>query len=215
MTPRPTRLLTPKFKLLLLGMSGALLALVLFVWVADQWFRWQTREHVFTQKEDLTPTQFGLLLGTAKYHASGTLNPFYQARVRAAAQLYHDGYLQIILASGDHSTPYYNEPGMMRDDLLDLGVPDESILLDGGGTRTLASVRRLKSEFDQDRVIIISQQFHIERALYQAHAAGIMAQGFVADDAPRNWHVRVRVREVFARLNALYEIHIQRAHLNL
>lgn len=187
--------------------------LVLAIWMADQWFHWQTRQQVFTHKEDLTPAQFGVLLGTAKYHPSGTLNPFYQARVRAAAQLYHEGYLQVILASGDHSTPFYNEPGMMRDDLLALGVPADAILQDGGGTRTLDSVRRLKTEFNQDRVIIISQQFHIERALYQARAVGIVAQGYVADDAPRNWHMRVRAREVLARVNALYEIHLLRAHL--
>lgn len=180
------------------------------VWFADQWFGWQAKGRVFTDKDQLSPSRFGLLLGTAKYHPSGSLNPFYQARIAAAAELYHEGLLDFILASGDNSTPYYNEPRMMQQDLIQLGVPESSILQDGGGTRTLDSVIRLKTEFQQTDVIIISQQFHVERALYQARAVGIDAQGYVAIDAPRNWHMRVRAREVLARLHALLEIHVLR-----
>ncbi|WLD57183.1 YdcF family protein [Salinispirillum sp. LH 10-3-1] len=180
------------------------------VWFADQWFGWQARGQVYTDKTQLTPSRFGLLLGTAKYHPSGTLNPFYQARIAAAAELYHDGLLEFILASGNHNPPFYNEPRMMMQDLIQLGVPEAAILQDGEGTRTLNSVIRLKTEYHQDHVIIISQQFHIERALYQAKAVGIDAQGFVAVDAPPNWHWRVRVREVLARLYALVEIHLLR-----
>ncbi|MFY0664626.1 MAG: YdcF family protein [Natronospirillum sp.] len=180
------------------------------LWFADQWFGWQAKGQVYTDKNHLSPSRFGLLLGTAKYHPSGTLNPFYRARIAAAAELYHDGLLEVILASGNHNPPFYSEPRMMQEDLMQLGVPETAILQDGGGTRTLNSVIRLKTEYQQDHVIIISQQFHIERALYQARAVGIDAQGFVALDAPRNWHWRVRAREVFARAYALVEIHLLR-----
>lgn len=205
-TGRKRRLLR-RVALVFLGVSALVSS---SVWFADQWFGWQAQGRVFTDKDRLSPSRFGLLLGTAKYHPSGTLNPFYQARIAAAAELYHDGVLEVILASGDNSTPYYNEPRMMQQDLILLGVPAEAILQDGGGTRTLDSVIRLKTEYQQTKVIIISQQFHIERALYQARAVGIDAQGYVALDAPRNWHLRVRTREVLARMHALMEIHVLR-----
>jgi SanA protein len=146
-------------------------------------------------------------LGTAKYYSTG-INPFYEARMNATAQLYHSGLVEQVIASGDHSTPFYNEPGMMLEDLVLLGVPEQVILRDGGGIRTLQSVRRLETEFGQTDVIIVSQQFHLERALYLAQAAGISAQGFVADDPPFHWYWRVRLREVFARLSALMDVHL-------
>jgi SanA protein len=97
---------------------------------------------------------------------------------------------------------------MMLEDLVLLGVPEQVILRDGGGIRTLQSVRRLETEFGQTDVIIVSQQFHLERALYLAQAAGISAQGFVSDDPPFHWYWRVRLREVFARLSALMDVHL-------
>lgn len=179
------------------------------VLLVDLWITWQARHAIPADQNELRPTQYGLLLGTSKFY-SGGINPFYEARIEAAADLYHAGHVDKLLASGDNSTPFYNEPEMMFDDLVALGVPESAIVQDGGGVRTLTSVRRLSTEYDQAEVIIISQRFHVERALYQAHAAGIDAQGFAAQDAPRSWHIRVRLREVLARVSAMIDIHVLR-----
>lgn len=193
----------------LLSSIGLLLCLLLTI---DLWISLQSRDRIADDPEFLRPTEYGVVLGTAKYY-SGGLNPFYQARMDAAASLYHSGMVEQLIASGDHSTPFYDEPGMMLEDLMARDIPEQVILRDGGGIRTLNSMRRLRTEFGQSEAIIVSQRFHLERALYQARAAGIDAQGYVAEDAPLRWHWRVRLREVLARVSAVIDIHIlRRAH---
>lgn len=194
---------------MLMSALGGLILLLLILLGADLWIGYQARGKVVDSPDALSATQYGVVLGTSKYY-SGGINPFYQARMDAAADLYHAGKVRQLIASGDHSTPFYNEPAMMFDDLVERGVSPESIQQDGGGIRTLHSVRRLRTEFDQTDVIIISQRFHVERALYQAHAAGLDAQGFAAADAPFNWHIRVRLREVLARVSAMIDVHLLR-----
>ena len=191
----------------LLSSVGLLLGGLLSI---DLWITLQAREHLTRDPEFLRPTEYGVVLGTAKYYSGGGLNPFYQARMDAAAALYHSGLVEQLIASGDHSTPFYDEPGMMLEDLVIRDVPEQVILRDGGGIRTLNSVRRLQTEFGQSEVIIVSQRFHLERALYQARAAGIDAQGYIAADAPFRWHIRVRTREILARVSAMIDIHILR-----
>ena len=84
-----------------------------------------------------------LLLGTCKYLRNGE-NPFYWNRVHAAADLYFSGKIKAILVSGDNSRVDYNEPQMMKEDLLALGVPEQAITLDYAGFSTLDSVVRAK-----------------------------------------------------------------------
>ena len=99
------------------------------------------------------------------------------------AALYHAGKVDRIIVSGDNSTPTYNEPGMMREDLVARGVPDSVIHADYAGRRTLDSVVRASEIFGQDSLLVVSQRFHNERALYLAHAHGIDAIGMNAG----NW----------------------------
>lgn len=196
-------------RLLFTALSGLGLVLICIAAI-DVWISLQARGKLTSDLEQLRPTDYGVVLGTAKFYPGGGLNPFYQARIDATVQLYQAGMIEQVIASGDHSTPFYDEPGMMRDDLIQRGIPAQVILRDGGGIRTLNSVQRLQTEFGQTEIIIISQRFHLERALYQAQAAGIDAQGFVAADAPLNWHARVRAREVLARVSAMIDIHVLR-----
>lgn len=194
-------------KATMLACVSGVMMLVLTILAIDLWISLQARDRLATQVQALRPATYAVVLGTAKYYSSG-VNPFYQARMAATAELYHSGMIEQVIASGDHSTPFYNEPGMMLEDLVLLGVPEQVILRDGGGIRTLHSVRRLDSEFGQTDVIIISQRFHLERALFIAQAAGIAAQGFVAEDPPLRWYWRVRVREIFARLSAMMDVYV-------
>lgn len=194
-------------KATMLACVSGVMMLVLAILAIDLWISLQARDRLATQVQALRPATYAVVLGTAKYYSSG-VNPFYQARMAATAELYHSGMIEQVIASGDHSTPFYNEPGMMLEDLVLLDVPEQVILRDGGGIRTLHSVRRLDSEFGQTDVIIISQRFHLERALFIAQSAGIAAQGFVAEDPPFRWYWRVRLREIFARLSAMMDVYV-------
>lgn len=155
------------------------------------------------------PTPVALLLGTARTH-QGRLNQFYRARIEAAAELFHSGRVRGILVSGDNATRYYNEPIAMQKDLIALGVPPEFITLDYAGFRTLDSVVRAKEVFGVDRVIIVSQRFHAERAIFLARHFGIDANGLAAADPTDAGLMKVRAREVIARFVAVLDILIGR-----
>ncbi len=149
----------------------------------------------------------GLVLGTSKY-ASGNVNRYYRARIEAAAELFHAGRVRIILVSGDASTKYYDETTTMQRDLVELGVPEDRIMLDYAGVRTLDSVFRAKKVFGLDRVIFVSQRFHCERALYLADAVGLDATGFCAEDTPYSNFLMMRGRETLARVMAFADLNI-------
>ena len=157
---------------------------------------------------DETPEcQVGLVLGTSKY-AEGDVNRYYRARIEAAAELYHAGRIRAILVSGDASTRYYDETTTMQRDLIELGVPEDYILLDYAGVRTLDSVFRAKKVFGLDRVTVVSQQFHCERALYLADAVGLAATGYCAEDAPYSNSLLMRGRETLARVMAFADLNL-------
>lgn len=157
---------------------------------------------------DETPEcQVGLVLGTSKY-AEGDVNRYYRARIEAAAELFHAGRIRAILVSGDASTRYYDETTTMQRDLIELGVPEDYILLDYAGVRTLDSVFRAKKVFGLDRVTVVSQQFHCERALYLADAVGLAATGYCAEDTPYSNSVLMRGRETLARVMAFADLNL-------
>jgi SanA protein len=144
-----------------------------------------------------------LVLGTSPT-VQGRPNVFYRARIRAAAELWHAGRVRGFLVSGDHGRADYDEPSAMRADLVAAGVPEEYVTRDYAGFRTLDSIVRAREVFGVERVVVVSQEFHVRRALWMAERAGLDAWGYVADDprqGPRRW--RVRAREMLARTAAV------------
>ena len=148
-----------------------------------------------------------IVLGTSKY-AQGTVNLYYRARIKAAVDLFQAGKIQGILVSGDNATREYDEPTTMKQDLIKFGVPAEFITKDYAGFRTLDSIIRAQKVFGLKEIMIISQRFHCERALYISDAIGIEAVGFCAEDVPFARSIKIRSREVLARAIAFIDIHI-------
>lgn len=173
----------------------------------DWWVGATTADRVHDRLADLKPAPVALLLGTSPRHA-GRPNPFYSARIKAAQELFASGKVNGILVSGDNRRADYNEPAMMKADLEKAGVPGRFITMDPAGIRTLDSVVRAKSVFQQSRVIVVSQRFHAQRALFLARHAGLEAEAYAAAEAPLNWSIRVRAREVFARALACLDVWI-------
>ena len=157
--------------------------------------------------DDTPACHVALVLGTSKY-ANGNVNRYYRTRIEAAAELFHAGRIQAILVSGDASTRYYDETTTMQRDLIELGVPKDYIMLDYAGVRTLDSVFRAKKVFGLDRVIVVSQQFHCERALYLADAVDLDATGFCTEDTPDSPSLMMRGRETLARVMAFADLNI-------
>jgi SanA protein len=102
-------------------------------------------------------------------------------RVSAAAQLYFAGKVKKLLMSGDNRFVDYNEPGAMQKYALGLGVPEEDIVLDYAGRRTYDTCYRARAIFGVRQAIVVTQAFHLPRALLLCNAMGVEATGFSAD----------------------------------
>jgi len=150
----------------------------------------------------------GLLLGTTKYLKSGYVNLYYKYRLTATVELFKNNKIQYIVVSGDNSRKDYNEPQAFKDDLIELGIPEDRIFLDYAGFRTLDSIVRLKEIFGQSKVTIISQKFHNERAIYISRNKEIEAIGFNAKDVPFRYGAKVKVREMLARTKMMLDLYI-------
>ena len=149
----------------------------------------------------------GLVLGTSKYIKKGIPNPYFYYRIDAAVSLFRKGKIKHIILSGDNSLKSYNEPMMMKRELLKLGIPDSAIYLDYAGFRTFDSVIRCRAIFSQSSITIISQEFHLERALYIAHHYGIGAIGFAAQNVSFSFSMRTTLREYLARVLVFWDFH--------
>ncbi len=150
-----------------------------------------------------------LLLGTAKYIAKGKKNYFYIYRIRAAVQLFKSGKVKAIVVSGDNGTKYYDETTTMQKDLIKAGIPSRYITLDYAGFRTLDSVVRAEAIFDLKDYIIVSQKFHLERALFITKAKGQKVIGFTAKDILGTAAAyRMKAREYLARAKAFLDVYI-------
>tara|TARA_R110001592_G_scaffold102391_4_gene289165 strand:+ start:1278 stop:1940 length:663 start_codon:yes stop_codon:yes gene_type:complete len=165
-------------------------------------------EKIFTQENETPETSVALLLGTSRYTVRGNTNLYFKYRIQATTNLYKSGKIKHIIVSGDNSLSSYNEPREMRKALIANGIPDSSITLDFAGFRTLDSVVRCKEVFGQNNFIIVSQQFHLERALFIADKFDIDAIGFVAKNPPEKYSFKTNFREYFARTKAIIDIYI-------
>jgi SanA protein len=158
--------------------------------------------------DDVKDHKVGLVLGTSERMIGGGDNPYFVNRIEAAVELYQKGKIKKILVSGDNAEMSYNEPKAMQTALLERGIPKDDIVLDYAGFRTLDSVVRSRDIFGQNDIIIISQEFHIKRAVYIARTLGIDAEGFVAEGVPLKSSIRTQVREILARTQAWTDVHI-------
>ena len=158
-----------------------------------------SQKNIYSDINKIPHNNVGLLLGTGKYLAGGYINPYYKYRIDAAAQLIKSGKIIYLVISGDNSRKDYDEPNMMKADLIAKGIDSSCLYLDFAGFRTFDSMIRLRKIFSQDSVTVISQEFHNQRAIFIAKNEGIAAIGFNAKDVSNRNGLRTKVREKFAR----------------
>jgi SanA protein len=130
-------------------------------------------------------------------------------RVTTASDLYFAGKVEKLLMSGDNRTIYYNEPQAMHDFAVTLGVPSEDIVLDYAGQRTYDTCYRARDIFGLADALLVTQAFHLPRAIYTCNTLGIKAVGVSAD---KRSYSRVpyfywNIRELLATINAVWELH--------
>src|SRR3989344_291615 len=190
-------------KRLLIYTLFAPLALFLFIFFTNVVVHFSSFSHIHKDTEAVEEKETALVLGAAVY-SSGDLSPVYKKRADKALELYKAGKVSKILASGDNSTVEYNEVNPVRNYLLARGVPNEDIFLDHAGFDTYSTMYRARDIFEVSSVIIVTQSFHLPRAVFIARALGIDAYGVPADDG--NFKVSNYVREVLANEKALINV---------
>ena len=160
--------------------------------------------------DKVLPREYALLLGTSKFTYSGMVNPYYRYRIVAAAELYKAGKVKKIIASGDNSTKYYNEPATMRADLVASGIPERDIIMDFAGLRTIDSVVRCRDKFGVSAPVIITQEYHAHRALFLAKKFGLEGAVAYAAKSPDTLTYRLRneLRESLARAKAVLDFYV-------
>ena len=169
-------------------------------------------KHCFSDINKVPETETALLLGAAKITPNGVPNLYFAGRIEAAVQLFKTGKIKHILISGDNSRIDYDEPTDMKNALIEQGIPEEALLLDFAGFRTLDSVVRAKNVFGKNKFLVITQNGHAERAVYIARKQGIEATAFyAAEPIQLKWLVaRNRKREKIARFSAWLDVNILR-----
>lgn len=156
----------------------------------------------------LPKKRVGLVLGCSPVLKSGAANWFFDNRIAAAAELFRSSKIEYLLVSGDNHTVTYDEPTAMKSALIQLGVPEDRIVLDHAGFSTLDSIVRAKKVFGLSDFCIITQKDHAMRAIYIARANGIEAAAYPAKDVTSINGFRTYVRESLARVRTLLDVHI-------
>jgi SanA protein len=171
-----------------------------------------SNDRIFYSVSEIPSKKTALVLGTSKYLIGSTkqINLFYKERIKAANDLFESGKVETLILSGTNDSKYYNEPETMKKDLMDLGIPENKLYLDYAGFRTLDSVVRTKEIFSQSDLIIVSQKFHLQRAIFIAGLNNMEAVGYAAQDPPFLTSAKIYLREIFSRINLLFDILFQR-----
>ncbi len=185
-------------------MIHGVIAVVALVVVSNAIVHRASRGRVYGDPDLIPHNRVALLLGTTPYTLDGSRNQLFDERIEAAASLLSSGRVEVVLASGDNQRRTYNEPDYMRRALLANGVSEDSDVLDYAGFRTLDSVGRAHEVFGQPEFTVVSQRFHVRRALFLAQRNDIDAVGFAADEG--NVPLMILAREMLARCLAVVDV---------
>ena len=197
---------------LVLGALGLVAALA--AWLAERSLEWSSAARIVSDPAALPAGASGveaaLVLGAAPIGPEGGPNRYFEYRLDAAALLWRAGKVRLLLLSGAPG-----EPEAMRAGLVARGVPEAALRLDDGGLRTRDSLQRARSLFGQTRLIVVSQRFHLARALYLARAGGLDAWGLEARDVDRAYSIVTELRRYPSALRAYWDVWLERLPLQV
>lgn len=175
------------------------IALTVSCFFIEQYVQYSGQKHI-VEPEELSQAEVILILG-AYVHPDGTVSPMLADRLTTGWELYEKGKAPKIIVSGDHGQKNYDEVNAMKDFLLTKGVPPEDVFMDHAGFNTYNSIYRARDVFAVNKVIVVTQEYHLKRALFIARELGVEAFGVVADRHNYGEIMRVyETREKLARI---------------
>lgn len=187
------------------GVTGLVAVLCLVVVGSNAYILLSTSGEATSDVADVPPAEIAIVPGALVNH-NGHMSGMLADRVKEAYLLWRAGTVKKILVSGDHHTWAYDEPDTMRKALVRDGVAPEDVFEDHAGFDTWATMVRARQIFNVRNAVVVTQGFHMPRALYLAEAAGIHVTGLLADQ--HHWGYqgeKSSIREVFARVKAIWD----------
>ena len=191
-------------KLIIFTVIGIVLVIFTILGI-EAIFKRQTHDIIYSEISELPQTETVIILG-ASVHADGQLSPILQDRVDTAIKLYRKNKVKNFLVTGDHRTENYNEVSAMVNYLEDQGIDPDIIKADHAGLDTYDSMYRAGKLFNIKRATVVTQKFHLPRALFIANNLGFSYNGFAADQRAYQTEYRLKQREKLANLKALWEV---------
>lgn len=187
-------------KITLIIIAGIALLGILSVVFINLRVKAVARKKIITSQEalELKDVDCILVLG-CKVKDNGEPSPMLLDRLITGTELYKEGAAPKILMSGDHGRDTYDEVNIMKKYALDNGIPSEDVFMDHAGFSTYDSIYRAKHIFEAKKVIIVTQEYHLNRALYLAHKLGLEAYGVPADLRDYSGQTMRDIREIAAR----------------
>ncbi len=192
---------------ILVAVSVLVVALALAVLVPDLVMTRSARRHIVAGPQDAPAAEVAIVLG-ARVYPDGTPSPMLADRLATGVELYKVGKVDKLLMSGDHGTTTYDEVNVMLRYCLDRGVPDEDVFTDHAGFDTYDTMYRARDVFKVTDALVVTQDFHLPRAVYIARSLGLDATGVVADIQPYTNEWRFALREWPARVKAFFQLHV-------
>ena len=187
---------------------GLIIILILWVFIARSATVLGTKSRI-TEIEDSQSALVAIVFG-AGLQRNGSPSPLLEDRIVTAAQLYFNGKVEKLLLSGDNRFINYNEPGAMKTFAMQLGVPENAIVLDFAGRRTYDTCFRAKAIFEVTKAILVTQNFHLSRAIFLCSKMDLKVTGVIADRRKYEsgsifiWEVR----EILATSAAILDIYV-------
>jgi len=189
--------------IIVLLISLILLVIILHAWVANSY-----SNKKYESVEDVPEDKVAIIFGAGLREKDPT--PVLRDRVKVGVELYNAGKVQKLIMSGDNRTEYHDEPTAMKNLAMDEGVPEHAIQPDYAGRRTYDTCLRAKKIFKLESAILVTQSFHMDRALYTCNSLGIDSVGVTADLEDYEGQTWWKVRDYFALVRAIWDLNVDK-----
>ncbi|MFV9482605.1 SanA/YdcF family protein [Christiangramia sp. ASW11-125] len=191
-------------KFILFSVIGIVLIIFTILGIEAIFLR-HTSEDIYSDISKIPPRETVIILG-ASVHSDGKLSPILQDRVDTAIKLYRSNKVKNFHVTGDHRTEDYNEIAAMVSYLRERGIPQNRITSDHAGLDTYDSMYRAGKLFNIENATVVTQKFHLPRALFISDQLGFNYFGFTADQRAYQTEYRLKQREKLANVKALWEV---------
>lgn len=170
---------------------------VLVVFGIDLYVVFSTKDRIVSEYSDLNDIDCILVLGAGVY--DGKPSPMLKDRLDTAVMLFNEGVSEKIIMSGDHMNESHDEVNVMKTYAVEEGIDSSDVFMDHAGISTYDSIYRAKNIFKAKRIVIVTQEYHLYRALYIAESLGLKSYGVSADTVRYSGQFIRDVREILAR----------------